>query len=278
MIGGKIAIRRFGLAAMAVMAVGLATDPAAAVFFDLRGLTPSQSLNYDLSAAGIDVRVGSNGFTQTSGPSTFGIDSPGANDNPLLIDGGNGSPESFFFSFAQDVFFESILISQFGGDDAGSFTIRSGPTTSLANGLNVVGGVAAKASGHLLAWTGPNAPTAGRGFSVDGFTVRLLGIVPTVKGDYNRNGAVDAGDYVVWRKTLGNSITPFGGADGDGDGTVNAADYLEWRRNYRGTSGSGLEALPIPEPSVGLLVVVGLAALSRGRWRLSDRPRRGRLQ
>ena len=129
-----------------------------------------------------------------------------------------------------------------------------------------------------MAWTGPNAAAAGRGFSVDGFAVRLLGIVPTVKGDYNRNGTVDAGDYAVWRKTLGNSITPFGGADGDGDGTVNAADYQEWRRNYGGTSASGLEEVPIPEPSAGLLVVIGVAALSWGRGRLIGRPRRGQLQ
>jgi hypothetical protein len=51
-------------------------------------------------------------------------------------------------------------------------------------------------------------------------------------GDYNRNGSVDAGDYVVWRKTLGTTgITAYSGADGDGD-TIDQDDYNVWRTNF----------------------------------------------
>ena len=39
-----------------------------------------------------------------------------------------------------------------------------------------------------------------------------------VDGDFNRDGTVDASDYVLWRKTLGSTVTLFTGADGDGDG------------------------------------------------------------
>jgi CSLREA domain-containing protein len=52
-------------------------------------------------------------------------------------------------------------------------------------------------------------------------------------GDYNGNGTVDAADYVVWRKALGQSgIPPFSGADGDGDGDVTQNDYNVWRANF----------------------------------------------
>jgi hypothetical protein len=56
---------------------------------------------------------------------------------------------------------------------------------------------------------------------------------PQLRGDYNVDGAVDAADYVVWRKTLGQTGIPaFSGADGDGDGDVTQADYIVWRANF----------------------------------------------
>ena len=48
-------------------------------------------------------------------------------------------------------------------------------------------------------------------------------------GDYNQNGVVDSGDYVLFRKTQGNSVPNFTGADGDGNGIVDQGDYDLWR-------------------------------------------------
>lgn len=63
-------------------------------------------------------------------------------------------------------------------------------------------------------------------------------INPTVGGDYNVDGNVDAADYVVWRKlentTVPNHIVP----DGSGNGQVDAADYDVWTQNF-GTAASG---------------------------------------
>jgi hypothetical protein len=59
-------------------------------------------------------------------------------------------------------------------------------------------------------------------------------------GDYNRDGLVDAADYVAWRNTRGQMVTmPFDGADGSGNGTVDEADYGVWRANFGRTAGSG---------------------------------------
>jgi hypothetical protein len=55
-------------------------------------------------------------------------------------------------------------------------------------------------------------------------------------GDYNSNGSVDAGDYVVWRKTLASTTNLQ--ADGSGptvgvpNGVVDQADYTYWRSNF----------------------------------------------
>lgn len=56
---------------------------------------------------------------------------------------------------------------------------------------------------------------------------------PTLLGDYNLNGAVDAADYVVWRKTLDvGGVAAFAGADGSGNGVIDQPDYDVWRANY----------------------------------------------
>ena len=58
-------------------------------------------------------------------------------------------------------------------------------------------------------------------------------------GDYNRDDAVDAGDYVVWRKTLNQGVARYSGADGDGDGTVDQDDFNVWRANFGNTLSPG---------------------------------------
>ncbi|HEX2476869.1 MAG TPA: PEP-CTERM sorting domain-containing protein [Lacipirellulaceae bacterium] len=64
-------------------------------------------------------------------------------------------------------------------------------------------------------------PTLTIGYSIDSYPAQAF---PT--GDYNRNGNVDAADYVVWRKSLGTQgNSP---ADGDGDGDVDPNDYGVW--------------------------------------------------
>jgi cyclophilin family peptidyl-prolyl cis-trans isomerase len=96
-----------------------------------------------------------------------------------------------------------------------------------------------------------------------------------VAADFNRNGVVDAADYVVWRNTKGTNVTPYSGADGDGDGDVDDGDYLIWINNFgnvRGTaSGTGVGSLSpgeVPEPAGVFLALLGSLILGRiGRRR-----------
>lgn len=64
------------------------------------------------------------------------------------------------------------------------------------------------------------------------------------RGDYNRDGFVDAADYVIYRKTFGLSVTPYTGADGNGDGDITVADYSIWRSNYGFPGGGSGLAVP----------------------------------
>jgi hypothetical protein len=74
-------------------------------------------------------------------------------------------------------------------------------------------------------------------------------------GDYNQNGTVDAADYVVWRKTLGQS-GPDLAADGNSNELVEAADYYVWRKHFGRVAIGAAAQTPLPEPSAFLLFAI----------------------
>jgi hypothetical protein len=92
----------------------------------------------------------------------------------------------------------------------------------------------------------------------------VLSVVGT--GDYHGNGVVDAADYIVWRKMVGQS-GPGLAADGNGSGAVDAADYDFWRSRFgRVIGGGGGAATQVPEPaSLSLLAICCLILLCRKR-------------
>jgi hypothetical protein len=67
---------------------------------------------------------------------------------------------------------------------------------------------------------------------------------PTSAGDFNRDGNVDAADYVMWRKTGG------------------AAAYGEWAQNFGAATGNG-GAWAAPEPGVIVVSMLGPICLGR---------------
>jgi hypothetical protein len=67
-------------------------------------------------------------------------------------------------------------------------------------------------------------------------------------GDFNTDGAVDAADYVVWRKGVGSRF--------------NNTHLSQWRSRFGATSGAGDAALgdaTVPEPAGAMLFVLGFA-------------------
>jgi hypothetical protein len=97
-------------------------------------------------------------------------------------------------------------------------------------------------------------------------------------GDYNGDGLVDARDYILWRKSAGQSGVGLA-ADGNHDGVVDETDYSLWRSHFGDleVAGAGFAASGafknIPEPSGSLLLLaavfsgflVNLQAVSRSR-------------
>jgi hypothetical protein len=125
---------------------------------------------------------------------------------------------------------------------AGSPAINSGDPAAMGGVGNV----------PLLDQRGaPFARVAGG--RIDIGAIERQPIPPAVFGDYNQNGEVDAADYVVWRKTLNQSISLFSGADGDGDGTIDQGDYVVWRAHF-GTT------LPMPSAGSGTAATLLSAA------------------
>jgi hypothetical protein len=85
-------------------------------------------------------------------------------------------------------------------------------------------------------------------------------------GDYNRDGTVDAADYILWRKTLGQSVAYGFGADGDASGTIDDGDYTVWRAHFGQTAGSGAAADgsasgAVPEPTSGPMLLLGMLVI-----------------
>ena len=93
----------------------------------------------------------------------------------------------------------------------------------------------------------------------------------TLPGDYNDDGTVDAADYVVWRKTEGQTGAGLA-ADGDGNGEVDAGDYALWRAYFGATAANGpalssAEPLSatVPEPATLTLIILSAFAVSLRR-------------
>jgi hypothetical protein len=96
--------------------------------------------------------------------------------------------------------------------------------------------------------------------------IRLTQATPlpgqSVTGDYNKNGTVDAADYLVWRSSYGSAGANLP-ADGFPDGFIDEYDYDVWRERFGRTSGAGSgmsESSAVPEPGALMLVATTIAS------------------
>jgi len=105
----------------------------------------------------------------------------------------------------------------------------------------------------------------GHQFPSGGFSYQRAEPPIVTTGDYNGDHIVDAADYVVWRKTLGQSVPNGTGADGVPDGTITTADYTFWASHLGNAApgaggGAGLAAA-VPEPTACGLALAAVASI-----------------
>jgi autotransporter-associated beta strand protein len=159
--------------------------------------------------------------------------------------------------------------------------LNNGATLSLANGglLNLAAGVNERVG--ILSLDTVLEPNGTYGSSQsnavnkldDYFTgTGILTVGPAIlAGDYNNDGIVDARDYVVWRKNVGQ---PSQTLPNDTTGAIIGQPQLNlWRANFGNTTavpggGSIVNGGAIPEPSsIGLLALGLTAFVSIGKCR-----------
>ena len=96
-------------------------------------------------------------------------------------------------------------------------------------------------------------------------------MVPALPGDYNRNGTVDAADYVVWRKNNGTTNALPNDPTG---GTIGTAQYNQWRAHFGQTAGSGSGAnanAAVPEPTTLVQLMFAVASWCLRRVRAAEK-------
>ena len=113
------------------------------------------------------------------------------------------------------------------------------------------------------------------GPNVDHLLLSTIATGSRIFGDYNGDGHVDAADYIVWRKSSGQSGADLP-ADGTGpagvpDGIVNRLDFAHWRANFgkslaSASASASFTRAAVPEPAtLGLIFFAAPALLALRR-------------
>lgn len=87
---------------------------------------------------------------------------------------------------------------------------------------------------------------------------------PSVLGDYNGDGVVDATDYAVWRENVGEDPSALwpGSRDPSHTGPINEADLETWKAHYGSTAGSVGNGVPAtsPEPAASAMFLAPISS------------------
>jgi len=94
----------------------------------------------------------------------------------------------------------------------------------------------------------------------------FLAAGPSLSGDFDRNGLVDAGDLTEWEHSFGskgNLQYGYLSSDEDRNGIVDGADFLAWQRAMTGSPANNPNARVVPEPSsLSILLSLAVGSLS----------------
>jgi hypothetical protein len=174
---------------------------------------------------------------------------------------------------------DSVDVFRYGDDVEGLFLHELGHAAIGLNHPRWAGETPDQRMMYVGDNTAPGAPfccqSINRQLHVD--DIAAAQYVYGLRGDFNRNGKVDAADYILWRDTKSTAVTAGTAADGNVDGMVDNLDYAVWRAHFGETQLNGFGeqvsfgaavGADVPEPStLGLLVLAPLSAIVRLRRR-----------
>jgi fibronectin-binding autotransporter adhesin len=160
------------------------------------------------------------------------------------------------------------LAIQLSGASADKLVVGGNIILSAAEFLDVTG--TGTGSSWLIGTYGGTATgtfdtvTPGYAVTIGSGLITLNSVAVSLPGDFNNDGKVDAGDYVTWRKNQGTNNAL---ANDNGLGTpIGTSHYDLWRANFGkppgAGSGGGLGGAMVPEPSVIVLLAIGLFAVA----------------
>src|SRR4051812_20781975 len=227
--------------------------------------TPATMADIAFDSAGLLYGIGSIGGPELYTINTSTGQATAVGSSGLTSTSGGGLAVS-----SAGVFYGTPTSSRFG-----TYNSSTGAYTNIANPAKPAGTGAYTAldfNGSALYGlnTGPGSPPPTHLVTIDpttgtvtdlGASLNSLDAIafqpapPGLTGDYNNNGTVDAGDYVVFRKNAGTTTVlpndPIGG-------TIGPAQYTQWRSNFGKPPGSGASVSTIPEPTSLVLLLTAM--------------------
>jgi len=140
-----------------------------------------------------------------------------------------------------------------------SFLMLGAGVNETVGGL-ILGGVAQTTAGTY----GSSSSLAT--FKLDEFFAGagVVTLAPANDADFDNDGDVDGGDFLVWQRHFGSTSATSATGDATGDGAVTGADLAAWRAAFGAHAAPALSV--VPEPStVGLLAALALCLIGRAR-------------
>lgn len=89
-------------------------------------------------------------------------------------------------------------------------------------------------------------------------------IGPASSADFNDDTVVDGADFLLWQRTLGQTVTASTGADASGNGLIDKLDLAVWSAHYGQAAvvpAGHPASTAVPEPASAMAAFIGAAAL-----------------
>jgi autotransporter-associated beta strand protein len=205
--------------------------------------------NVEVNSGGTLIGIGNIGGTTT----VNGGFAPGASAGTITIGGLAMSPGGTLDFELGDPERDHIIVTDDGNISlAGTLTVSliGGFTPALGQSFALFEGAIGSVTGAFSSIVAPvfNGHTFGITYGASSAMVEVV-----LAGDFNRDGSVNAADYVAWRKGFGTIYTQ--------------NDFNIWRAHFGQTVGGGAgdqsSKTTAPEPASVLLLSIGLAMLFR---------------